>query len=120
MIMMKKNMKMILMGDTYCEYEIDTNTTLASFACGGYSRLLKMNGVILDNNDLKFYLVVTDSSYKGDYDRNKYIEDLNGLMNDRCWWWDCNMPEMVFDPERVLKYYIQLLTDEEFLENVNN
>lgn len=106
--------------DTYSEYSLDSDTRLVSYDCGNYSRTLQMSGVLLEDDELKFYLIEVDMSENGDEDKNLYIEDIDGLMDDRCWWWSYNMPENIFDPEKVLKTYIELLSNEDFIQTVDN
>jgi hypothetical protein len=46
----------------------------------------------------------------GDDDQDLYVVDIDGLMEDGAWWSSGNSPEVEFDPERVLKTYVELLS----------
>ena len=100
--------------DTYMDYNMDSDTRLVSYDCGGYSRALQLAGVVIEDDELLLYLIEVEMSYKGDNDRDCYKVSVEDFIDDkRNWWWAYNMPECIFNPIEALEYYVYLLTDKE-------
>ena len=95
--------------DGKCFEELDCETRLVDYDCGGYDRDLRLDGVAIENGTLFFYLTEREESYKGCNDINTYKEDLDGFLNNRCWWMAGGNPVVEFEPERVLEFYLGVL-----------
>ena len=95
--------------DIYNDWGLDAETRLVSFDCGGYSRDLRLDGLFVEDGVLKFHLTEAEVSCDGGNEIEAYGKDLDGLLEDGCWWLGEN-PAVGFRPEDVLKFYLNLLT----------
>ena len=100
--------------DTYNDWGMDCETRLISYDCGGYSRTLQMDGIAIEDDVLKFYLTEVEMSCEGDEDIDTYYEDIEGLLDEECWWMSGGDPEFEFRPEEVLDFYLKLLTGDDY------
>lgn len=94
--------------DKYFE-ELDSETRLVDYDCGGYDRDLRLDGVSIESGTLFFYLTEREESYKGCNDIFTIKKDLDGFLNERNWWMAGGNPVVEFEPERVLQFYIDVL-----------
>ena len=94
--------------DKYFE-GLDCETRLVGYDCGGYDRDLRLDGVAVENGILCFYLTEREESNKGCNDIFTIKEDLDGFLDKRCWWMAGGNPVVEFEPERVLKFYLDVL-----------
>lgn len=100
--------------DENSDWDMGCETRLVSYDCGGYSRALQLDGVVIEDNMLKFYLSEVEMSADGDDDVETWKTDLDGMLDDRAWWIAGGNPEVEFNPERVLNFYVDVLTNEDY------
>ena len=100
--------------DAYSGWSMDWETRLVSYDCGGYSRTLQLDGVVIEDDTLKFYLSEVEMGDDGDDDVKTWKTDLDGMLDDRAWWMAGGNSEVEFDPERVLNFYVDVLTNEDY------
>ena len=91
--------------------DIDTETRLVDYDCGGYDRALQLSGLMLENDKLYFYLIETEDSYEGTEKVNDYKEDLEGLLDERAWWMAGGDPVVEFRPDEVFEFYLDLMDE---------
>lgn len=99
--------------DEYLENSIGCDTRLVSYDCGGYSRTLQLDGVVIENDSLYFYLTEVEMTYDGDEDIDTLKEDLDGLLDERAWWMAGGNPEVEFRPDEVLEFYVNELSNDD-------
>lgn len=96
--------------DIYNDWGLLEETRLVSFDCGGYCRDLRLDGLFVENGVLKFHLTEAEESFDGGGNEiDAYEKDLDGLLEDGCWWL-VGDPAVEFRHEAVLKFYLDLLT----------
>ena len=95
----------------YYDEALDTDTRLAMYDCGGYYRELQMDGVVIENDTLYFYLTETYEDDNGIDDQETYKEDIDGFLDPRAWWMSGG-GELEFRPKEILEFYLSMLSDE--------
>ena len=101
------------LSDVYYSDGLDCDTRLVSYDCGGYSRTLQLDGVVVENDSLYLYLTEVEMSSNGDEDIDTYKEDLDGLLDERCWWMAGGNAEVEFCPDEVLEFYANEISDDD-------
>ena len=98
----KKVKKSDIDEDEYIDnYYVDCR--LALFDAGNYSRIVSVDGVLVEDGNLKFYLSLYHCDDNGDDYQESWKEDLNGMLNG---WWKKSQD---FRPAAVLKTYLEAL-----------
>ncbi len=87
----------------------EEDAVFVTINCGDYGRFLKLAGIILEGDNLKFYIVEDQGNEDGQwYEGELIVNDIDQLMNN--WWGQGDYDP---DPYRVLKIYLKLLSDED-------
>lgn len=97
--------------DYYSEDIWNGEPRLVAFDCGGYYRALQMDGVVIENDTLYFYLTETELD-DGIKEIDTQKKDINGLLNEKAWWMQGH-PYEEFNPEGVLGYFLNSVSDDE-------
>lgn len=92
----------------------DVESRLVGYDCGGWFRALQLDGVVIEDDTMKFYLTEVEISDNGDDDVQTWKTDLDGMLDDRAWWMAGGNSAVEFDPERVLNFYVDILTKEDY------
>jgi len=101
-------------------YDAYYETRLVDYDCGGYDRVLILDGVVIENDILYFYLTEVAMSSDGDDDKHTEKVDLDGLLDERSWWMAGGSPLYEFCPDQVLEYYVNLLSDDDVINEIDN
>ena len=80
----------------------DCSIQAVNFECGDYIRTLRVDGVYIEDNTLRFYISDVEMSDDGDEDMETIDVDLDELLDDGAWWNQSEDFYMVY----VLKHYL--------------
>lgn len=99
----KKVKKSDIDEDEYIDnYYIDCR--LALFDAGNYSRIVSVDGVLIEDGNLKFYLSIYHCDDNGDDYQESWKDDLNGMLDG---WWNKSQD---FRPTAVLNAYLEAIS----------
>lgn len=89
--------------------DLDHDTMIIEYDCGGYDRILQLYGIKIENDKLMFYITELKQSIDGDEEVGQWKLTLDELLDTHNWWMAGGNAVVPFSLDEVLEFYLDEL-----------